>query len=47
MTVALSVYVLDVAEDNNLNDDKDGVVAVLCCHAVSNVLHDVDAHLYY
>ena len=42
----LSVNVLDVAEDDDLNDDKDDVVAVLCCHVVSKVLRDVDVHLY-
>ena len=42
----LSVNVLDVAEDDDLHDDKDDVVAVLCCHVVSKVLHDVDVHLY-
>ena len=42
----LSVDVLDVAEDDDLNDDKDDVVAVLCCHVVSKVLRDVEVHLY-
>ena len=41
----LSVNVLDVAEDDDLNNDKNDVVAVLCCHAMSKVLHDVDVHL--
>ena len=35
MIVVLSVYVLDVAENDDLNDDKDDVAAILCCLIVS------------
>ena len=45
-TVVLSVDVLDVDEDSDLNDDRDDVAAIICCHVVSKVLHDVDVHLY-
>ena len=39
------VDVLDAADANGWNDDKNDAVAILCYLVVSKVLRDVDVHL--
>ena len=36
----MSVDVIDVVEDDNLNNDRDDVVAVLCCLVQSEMVCD-------